>query len=114
MGDGIAGGIKTAHAAAILAIPAAMRVTGSTNLPFLQPQPAGSVTGAAFTRAFAVGAFSVGFRHCSLPFCLKISLWVERQNRAPISLIHPLILGLGNDSAFALFFKTPEGGGAHP
>jgi hypothetical protein len=58
---GVSGGIKSAHASAILTIPAAMRITGSTHFPFLKRKSTRSMTVPALSGALAVRAFFVGF-----------------------------------------------------
>jgi hypothetical protein len=59
----VSGGIKSPHPAAVLAIPAAMRIAGSAPFPLLQRKPARSVAASAFPSALAVRAFSIGFSH---------------------------------------------------
>jgi hypothetical protein len=64
---GVSGSIKSAHAAAVLAIPAAMRIAGSAHLPFLKREASSPMTVPAFSGTFAVRAFSIGFRHFRPP-----------------------------------------------
>jgi hypothetical protein len=63
----VSGGIKSPHPAAVLAIPAAMRITGSAPFPLLQRKPARSVTIPAFSGTLTVRAFSIRLRHFTPP-----------------------------------------------
>jgi hypothetical protein len=54
LGSWFARGIKPTHSAAILAFPAAVRITGRAYFSLLQLQPSCSVTGMTFSGALAV------------------------------------------------------------
>lgn len=80
MGCGITGGVKSTHTATVLAFTASMGITRITGFPFLQGQPAGSVTGAALSGSFTVRAFSIRFGHCPASFSLEGKFNVGNEN----------------------------------
>ncbi|MBN2317957.1 MAG: hypothetical protein JXR49_02725 [Acidobacteria bacterium] len=53
--------IETTHSPTVLALPASMRIAGSTYLSLLQAQSTLAVTGIALSGTFAVGAHPIGF-----------------------------------------------------